>query len=146
VYYGDEIGLRGTDDYDGYHHDPDARWAFPWDDENEWDTDLLAYFKEVIGLRQAHPALRRGRFIQLDAEDYCFAFARQDNQETLVVVVNAAEEPAVLSLPLNGRPLTPELNLQPRFGVGTLGPVLDERLPVTVPGRSGIVLAGNPLD
>ena len=142
VYYGDEIGLRGTENYDGYHHDPDARWAFPWDDEDRWDTELLTYFKEVIALRHGHPALRHGRYTELDAQGDCYAFARHDGQETLVIVVNVGEEPAEARLPLDGQPLTPQTSLEPLFGAGTIGPVEDSRLPVSVPARSGLVLAG----
>jgi hypothetical protein len=88
VYYGDEIALRGTEAYDKPHQDADARWAFPWHDRDSWDREMLAYFKEVIALRHAHQALRRGHFYQLYAEDGVFAFARRDDVETLVVVLN----------------------------------------------------------
>jgi len=82
VYYGDEIGMEGGPD-------PDCRRAFPWD-EARWDHDLLAYVRRAIALRYAHPALRRGRYLRLYADDArgVFAFARQGEAETLVVVLN----------------------------------------------------------
>ncbi|MFN2273062.1 MAG: glycoside hydrolase family 13 protein [Anaerolineae bacterium] len=82
IYYGDEIGMEGQ-------HDPDCRRAFPWD-EAHWDHDLLAWFRRAIALRKAHPALRRGRYLRLLADDAAsiYAFARQDERETLTVVLN----------------------------------------------------------
>ena len=72
VYYGDEIGMEGGPD-------PDCRRAFPWD-EGRWDRDLLNVFRRAIGLRRAHPALRRGRYLRLHADDAhgVYAFARSD--------------------------------------------------------------------
>jgi len=82
VYYGDEIGLEGG-------HDPDCRRAFPWD-EGRWDHDLLDWFRRAAHLRHAHHALRRGRYVRLHADDgrAVYAFARQGEGETLVIVLN----------------------------------------------------------
>lgn len=82
VYYGDEIGMEGR-------HDPDCRRVFPWD-ESYWDHDLLAFCRRAIGLRHEHPALRRGRYLRLHTDDQhgVYAFARQGEEETLVVVLN----------------------------------------------------------
>jgi len=82
VYYGDEIGMEGA-------HDPDCRRAFPWD-ETRWDHDLLTFFRRAISLRHDHPALRRGRYLRLHADDRhgVYAFARQGEEETLAVVLN----------------------------------------------------------
>ena len=82
VYYGDEIGMEGK-------HDPDCRRTFPWD-EGRWDHDLLAFFRRAARLRHEHPGLRRGRYLRLHADDQngVYAFARQGEGETLVVVLN----------------------------------------------------------
>jgi cyclomaltodextrinase len=96
VYYGDEIGLEGG-------HDPDCRRAFPWDDAR-WDQDLLAFFRRAIRLRHEHPALRRGRYLRLhaDGESGVYAFARQGEGETLVVVVNNGTSSYELDVPAEG--------------------------------------------
>ena len=49
VYYGDEVGLQGG-------RDPDCRRAMPWEPA-QWDTDLLDFFKKMVAIRRAHPAL-----------------------------------------------------------------------------------------
>jgi len=94
VYYGDEVGMEGR-------HDPDCRRAFPWD-EARWDADLLAFFRRAIALRHEHPALRRGRYLRLHADERCgvYAFARQGEAETLVVVLNNGPASYGLAVPV----------------------------------------------
>jgi cyclomaltodextrinase len=96
VYYGDEIGLEGGPD-------PDCRRAFPWDDAR-WDQDLLTFFRRAIRLRHEHPALRRGRYLRLHADDESgiYAFARQGEGETLVVVFNNGISGYELDVPAEG--------------------------------------------
>jgi len=93
VYYGDEIGMEGSDD-------PDCRRAFPWD-EARWDRDLRDTFRRAIALRKAHPALRRGRLLRLHADDEngIYAFARQGETETIAVVLNNSAAPYSLDVP-----------------------------------------------
>jgi neopullulanase len=83
VYYGDEIGLRGG-------HDPLNRAAFPWDKTATWDPGLLHDFQRFIALRKQRPALRRGSFAFLLAEDDVIAFARQLGDETVIVAINTS--------------------------------------------------------
>jgi cyclomaltodextrinase len=92
IYYGDEIGIRGTLDYDRQHDDRHARWPMPWD-QSQWDVGLLDYFKQTIQLRHNYPALRRGDFRQIYAEAQVFAFTRVITGECpLVVALNVGEK------------------------------------------------------
>ena len=95
IYYGDEIGMTGG-------HDPANRGAFPWDKGETWDRDLLHDFQRYIALRKARPALRRGTFTRLHAEDDVFAFARQLEGETVVVALNTSKATRRVDLPLLG--------------------------------------------
>jgi cyclomaltodextrinase len=96
IYYGDEIGMQGQ-------HDPDCRRTFPWD-KSRWDHDLLTWFRRAIALRKAHPALRRGRYLRLLADDATsvYAFARQGEEETLTVVLNNGASSYDLNMPAQG--------------------------------------------
>jgi cyclomaltodextrinase len=140
IYYGDEIGLRGTLAYDEPHLDRDARWPFPWDGRAGWDLELLEYFKGAIALRHAHPALRRGQFIQLFAAGDVFAFARRDEQETLIVALNVAAEPCEVSVPA-GAYYPDGTSLRHVFGQGMARPVSDGRIAILLPPREGLVLS-----
>ena len=51
IYYGDEIGLNGGDD-------PECRKCMEWKVENQ-DQELLSYYKQMIKIRKAYPALQR---------------------------------------------------------------------------------------
>jgi cyclomaltodextrinase / maltogenic alpha-amylase / neopullulanase len=95
IYYGDEIGMTGG-------HDPANRGAFPWDKGETWDRDLLHDFQRYIALRKARPALRRGTFTTLHAEDDVFAFARQLEGETVIVALNTSKATRRVDLRLLG--------------------------------------------
>jgi cyclomaltodextrinase / maltogenic alpha-amylase / neopullulanase len=95
IYYGDEIGMTGG-------HDPDNRRAFPWDRAATWDTTLLHDFQRMIALRKQRPALRRGSFTFLHAEDDVVAHARQLGGETVIVALNTSRQTRRIDLPLSG--------------------------------------------
>ncbi len=86
IYYGDEIGLAGG-------HDPANRAAFPWHRPDSWNTELLHCFQRMIALRRSRPALRRGSFQFLHAEDDVIGYARQLGDEVVLVAINAGRMP-----------------------------------------------------
>ncbi len=135
VYYGDEVGMRSVPVV-GH----EGRATMSWD-ESTWDMDLRDTFKKYIALRHAHPALRRGELIELYASNRheVYAFARQLEAETVVVVLNNGIAPYRLRVPVNGR--------WPDGAV--LGDLLGDQVCViqqgylvgrTMPPRSGLVL------
>lgn len=89
IYYGDEVGLTG-----GY--DPECRKVFPA--QQEWDRDILEYYRQLIELRHSRTALRIGFYQTLFAEGQVYVFARYLEEERLVIAVNAGDEIAKLSL------------------------------------------------
>jgi cyclomaltodextrinase / maltogenic alpha-amylase / neopullulanase len=140
IYYGDEIALRGTKRYDRPHRDMDARWPFPWHDERLWDQEMLRYFRQLIALRRAHPALRRGQFTQLHAEGDVYAFHRNDHDESLLVILNAGDGPATVRLAV--KPGTRDgMRFGSVFGPPVEAPVQGGWITVAIPARSGCVLA-----
>jgi cyclomaltodextrinase / maltogenic alpha-amylase / neopullulanase len=91
IYYGDEIGMTGG-------HDPDNRRAFPWDQPETWDLDLLHDFQKMVALRNRYPSLRRGSFTFLHAQGDVAAFLRQLGDESIVVVFNVGKQAARLDI------------------------------------------------
>lgn len=140
IYYGDEIAISGTKRYDDPHEDKDARWPFPWHDEARWDREMLAFFKEVIALRHAHPALRQGSYHQLYAQDAVYVFARQHDSETLLIALNTAERPQTVTAPLNS--LFSDAPQKILFGSAKIETAADQQITMTLPSRSGVVLTG----
>ena len=131
VYYGAEIGMTGGPD-------PDCRRAFPWD-EAQWDRDLLDFTKRAIALRHAHPALRRGEFETLYANDDLYAFGRRLGDERLAVVFNAAT--AATEVTLDVYDLLPDGALTDLWA-GLRGRVSKGKLRhFTLPARSAAVFS-----
>jgi glycosidase len=134
IYYGDEIGMEGgMPDYD-------TRRPFPWRHPEQWNVGLLAYNKELIALRAAHPALRRGLYRRLYADDAVYAFGRQHGDETLLVAINVSRETRSVDVQVNG--LIPEgTPLRQVFGGQGMYALHGGVLPVLLPPRSGAVYA-----
>lgn len=139
VYYGDEIAIRGSANTEEPFHDREARWTFPWQDEGQWDREMLAYFQQAIALRHAQPALRRGSYHELVAKGEVYAFARQLADEVVVTAVNISTQPQTATVPVKGL-LANGASLRPLFGQSEQVVVADGRVQLTLPPRSGLVV------
>jgi neopullulanase len=82
IYYGDEVGMDGGPD-------PECRKSFNWD-EKTWNHELLAFFKQLIQIRKAEVALRRGTYQRVYSDADVIVYARQYNGETILVAINTA--------------------------------------------------------
>jgi cyclomaltodextrinase len=112
IFYGDEAGLWGADD-------PDCRKPMVWQDldyqqENygpfgamdrtdnvAFDHKLATFYREIIAMRQALPALMLGNYEQVLARDpeRVFAFKRSlSDHETVAVVCNAGRSRQTVSI------------------------------------------------
>ena len=101
IYYGDEIALQGL-------KDPDCRRAMPWHEPQHWDTGTYAFFKRVIALRHAHPALRRGTLTHLYANGPVYVFSRQMTRlgqpdDHVVIAFNVGQTTRLATVDLTGR-------------------------------------------
>lgn len=67
VYYGDEAGAEG-------YKDPFNRGTYPWGNEN---TELLEWYKKIIGLRHKYDALKTGEWHCLHAEGDVYGYVRR---------------------------------------------------------------------
>ena len=86
-FYGDEAGVYGS-------ADPDCRRAYPWGKE---DKDLIAYYKQVMGVRNAHKQLfAHGDVNTLKAEGDIFAYARTKGDEAAIVALNRGKAQQVV--------------------------------------------------
>lgn len=70
IYYGDEVGLTGT-------NDPDNRRPYPWGNEN---MTMFDYYQQLIAIRESYDVLKNGSFTILnDDTNGVIAFARENN-------------------------------------------------------------------
>lgn len=123
IYYGEEIGMPGD------KPDPNIRTPMQWDStpgggftaatpytamQPGWEQtnvatqmddpeSVLAVYQQWGALRETHSALQTGDLIPLDSgSNNVLAFLRQDETETVLVVINLGREPSadtVLTLP-----------------------------------------------
>jgi cyclomaltodextrinase / maltogenic alpha-amylase / neopullulanase len=88
VYYGSEFGMTGADD-------PDNRRMMRFGDAlSPYEKDMKQRTALLIKLRTAHPALRYGDFLTLQADTTVYAYLRSDMNERLLVVLNKSAQPA----------------------------------------------------
>ncbi|MFM1866782.1 MAG: hypothetical protein RL591_190 [Planctomycetota bacterium] len=101
VWYGDEIGMFGSDD-------PFCRKPMIWpglgafeDPDERIDEAHLAAYRAMIALRSASPALRRGAFRTLAADDArdTWVFERALGDERVIVALNASANAQEFVLP-----------------------------------------------
>lgn len=98
VYYGSEWGLGG-EKTDG--DDRPLRPCLPGPEAGRQcpHPGLADVIGRLARIRLASPALRRGSYRELAVTHQQFAFARQAEQETVVVAVNSDTRPADLEFP-----------------------------------------------
>ncbi len=129
IYYGEEIGMTGS------KPDPQIRTPMQWTDGSNagfttgtpWiglnsdfhirnvavqQTDpnsLLNWYKSLISVRNAQPALRTGSYQPvMSSHDSVFAFLREENDERLLVVINTSStDHEQIDLMLAGSQLLP---------------------------------------
>ena len=170
IYYGEEIGMSGQK--------PDERIRTPmqWTDEAEtagfsarmpWqpldanyaranvaqqDDDpesLLNHYRQLVHLRNAHPALQHGEMWLVESPRQVYSFVRHNADETLLVVINLhTAEVMDYTLALAEGSLNGTLSAEVLFGAGEVAvPVVnaaggfDEYTPLAVlPPRSTLVV------
>jgi cyclomaltodextrinase / maltogenic alpha-amylase / neopullulanase len=113
VWYGDEVGMWGADD-------PDTRKPMVWDDltyedetvhplgkprkvdKVEQDKELLDYYKQLIRIRKALPALAHGdiTFTLIDDENNTLAYSRRFQNVEVIAAFNRSEAPKRLEIPV----------------------------------------------
>jgi glycosidase len=126
IYYGEEIGQSGVkpdedirlplqwDASDGAGFSAGTPWRPPYEDyetrniaaQTAVPDSLLSLYRDLIRLRQAHPALRAGAWTAVESNERgLYAFLRHDETETLLVLLNLDDEPAAPLLALEEGPL-----------------------------------------
>ena len=100
IYYGSEWGLQAKrTDTDDSPLRPSLNLSNLATNADQ--PDLVNLIARLATIRHASPALKYGDYRQLFVAHEQFAFARQNEQECIVVAVNAASTPARFELPLH---------------------------------------------
>ena len=88
IYYGDEIGMVGSDD-------PDDRRAFEWGKGNQ---ELVEYYARLAAIRHAYPALSTGVMQPIDdlENENLLSYLRYDDNAYIHVIANNSQRAQVL--------------------------------------------------
>jgi len=97
LYYGDEVGMTGSEEHG-------ARGAFPWHDPAAWDRAQLDTVQSLAAVRRRHPALRGGGFAVIERTDDGIAFLRSDGRERILVAIDRSPRPSPVSAPRGADP------------------------------------------
>jgi alpha-amylase len=101
IYYGEEVARAG----DVW---PRNRGDMPWGARPiapgrglERDEALREWYRRLISIRRAHPALRAGSYRRLSADGDLLVFAREDaaSHDAVIVAVNRGQAAASVSVP-----------------------------------------------
>lgn len=117
VYYGDEVGMWGGNDpcdrkpmvwkEFSYNNEAFSFTGKPYSqpDNVAVNEELLAWYKQVITLRNSHNCLSLGDFTTLLTDDnkQLYGYQRTYNKEALMVLLNNSGQPQTTSLTLKGK-------------------------------------------
>ena len=90
VYYGDEAGVCGFTD-------PDNRRTYPWGHE---DQELIAFHREMIRIHRRYPVFREGSVLMLTWRENVLAYARMDQDQKIVVLINNSDALEEVTVPV----------------------------------------------
>jgi glycosidase len=145
LYYGEEIAMEGGEDPDNRRDFPggfprDARNAFEPAGRTAVERRMHDWTRNLLRLRRAHTALRRGALIDLAFDDDAYVYARRDAGETLVVALNRAASSKSLTFPTNALDAGQGATLAPLLGTGvTNAKATGETFTLDVPARSAVI-------
>ena len=104
LYYGEEIAMEGKDDPDNRRDFPggfpgDTRNAFEVGGRKPNEQKMHDWTRNWIRLRAEHSSIRRGRLIDLFYDDDAYVFARQDENETVIIAINRSDKEKKVDTP-----------------------------------------------
>ena len=146
IYYGDEAGMWAGNDpccrkpmvWPDMAYEPEAvlpdGTPRPVADDVAFDHELHDHYRHIIALRKASPALRRGDYRTLLADDArrLFAFARETDGDAAVCLFNADELMHTVELPVGEGEWRDALDDAPVV-------LVDGAIQLTIPPLSGAV-------
>jgi len=140
IYYGDEIGMPGGGDPDNRRDFPggwigDASNAFTQSGRTREQQEIFSYVQALLKLRREHPALRGGWLWHLASDESSYTFARESEEERLVVAFNNADQPRELRIPLDDTPAQRASAFELLFG-DAKAELAGKEIHITMPGQS----------
>jgi glycosidase len=158
IYYGEEIGMTGNKpderirtpmQWDATPETAGFTTGTPWqplsegfiegvsvDEQTDNPDSLLSHYRNLVHLRNAHPALRTGSFIPVSTGSRrLYAFLREHETETLLILINVWDQAVEdYSLSLTEGSLLPNQTVESIFAHQVEIGALSDALPVNADG------------
>jgi glycosidase len=140
IYYGDEIGMPGGGDPDNRRDFPggwigDANDAFAPAGRTRDQQEIFSYVQSLLRLRREHAALHGGQLWHLASDESSYVFARESEEERLVVAFNNADQPRELRIPLADTPAQGAAAIELLFGEAK-AELAGKEIHITMPAQS----------
>lgn len=130
IYYGDEIGMVGSDD-------PDDRRTFEWGMGNK---ELVTYYATLAAVRNTYSALRTGSVETFDAgNSNVLAYVRRDAENEMIVLANNSASAVTVTLDLAELDVDAK-ELRDLLDDSVAYEVSGDKATVTVAARRGVIL------
>jgi neopullulanase len=140
IYYGDEVGMPGGGDPDNRRDFPggwigDANDAFTPSGRTREQQEIFSYVQSLLRIRREHAALRGGQLWHLASDESSYVFARESEEERLVVAFNNADQSRELRIPLADTPAAKAGDIELVFGEAK-AELARKEIHVTMPAQS----------
>jgi len=140
IYYGDEIGMPGGGDPDNRRDFPggwigDANDAFTESGRTRGQQEIFSYAQSLLKLRRQHPALRTGQLWHLASDESSYVFARESEEERVVVAFNNADQSQEVHIPLADTPAQKATEMALLFGQAKAA-LAGSEIRITMPAQS----------
>ena len=132
VYYGGEWGVEGMRTNNS---DIQLRPQIAMADSERLHCSLTDFISRLAHIHTTHPEFAGGRYQELLLTNRQYAFARHADGSSVITAANNDAQPADLTIPV---PL--KASLAENLMDGSIIPIKDGRLSITLPGNEGVVL------
>jgi hypothetical protein len=99
---------------------------------------MFEWTRSWIHLRAEHSALRRGKLIDLFYDDDAYVFARQDQNETVIVAINRADKEKKVTVPAGAIGLKDGTELASLIGTSGSSRVAKGIATVSIPLKTAV--------
>ena len=147
LYYGDEIAMPGGPDPDNRRDFPggfpgDKRNAFTAAGRTAEENDVWNHLAKLGELRKQYKALRRGQTLDLYDGDQQIAYARYNDGEAVIVVINNDTKPAEIAFDISElKPFTGKSALKDILTNGGDVNIANGNVKIAIPARGSLIFA-----
>lgn len=132
IYYGGEWGLEGKRTWDS---DRALRPCITIAEGQKMNNELTDFISKMAHIHTQEPEFHHGRYQELLLTNRQYAFARHAEGSMAVIIANNDDAPAIIHVPLRTNATQARSLLD-----GSLVPISQNKITMTLPGNTGVVL------